>query len=420
MWTWATLLFLAILGGCGGSSEQGVAHAEQAPVSVEAVSRGQYLLRAGDCQACHTRQGGQAFAGGRVVPTPFGNIYSSNITPDNGAGIGQWSADDFWTALHHGKSRDGRLLYPAFPFDSYTRVRRTDSDAMYAALTQVTPVSQKNRPSGLSFPYNQRKLLLAWRALYFDEGVYQDNPEKSDQWNRGAYLVEGLGHCSACHTPRNFLGASRKDRKLAGTLIPVQNWYAPNLHADRGGGLQGWRREDIVSLLKTGRSERGTAFGPMAEVVSQSLQYLDDPDLDAIATYLLDQPVAHKSPRFDGPQPSASHSAHLVKVGREMYEKHCSDCHGKDGKGKDGVYPAVAANTSLLGDPVNAVRMVLLGGFQPTTQANPRPYSMPPFAPQLDDGEVAAVVSYIRKSFGNEAGAVSAETVAKYRSTPVR
>lgn len=410
---------LALLSGCQ-NEPAATTTAQAKPVSEKLVAQGQYLLRAGDCQACHTRPGGKAYAGGRVVPTPFGNIYSPNITPDRDSGIGAWSGDDFWRALHEGKSRDGKLLYPAFPFDSFTRVRRADIDAMFAALKQLDPVPEKNRAPNLSFPYDQRKLLLAWRALYFDQGVHQDNPAKSAEWNRGAYLVNGLGHCKACHTPRNFLGANKSDRKLAGSLIPVQNWYAPNLHTGPGGGLHGWQSRDIVALLKTGRSARGTAFGPMAEVVSQSLQYLHDDDLQAIATYLLDQPHTQAAAAFTGLHPSRQEAAELVDQGHELYSRHCADCHGKSGEGKGGVYPPLAGNTALLGNPVNAIRAVLLGGFEPTTQANPRPYSMPPFAPQLDDRQVAAVVSYLRQSFGNRADAVSPQTVAKYRSTPVR
>lgn len=421
--TWAVpgiLALLAMLGGCQNEPAAGSAQAE--PASSTLVAQGQYLLRAGDCQACHTRPGGKAFAGGRVVPTPFGNIYSPNITPDRETGIGTWTSDDFWRALHEGKSRDGKLLYPAFPFDSFTRVRRADSDAMFAALRQLDPVKMSNRAPRLSFPYNQRKLLLVWRALYFDQGVYQDNPDKSDQWNRGAYLVNGLGHCKACHTPRNALGASKADHKLGGGLIAVQNWYAPNLHAGPGGGLHGWTHKNIVALLRTGRSARGTAFGPMAEVVSQSLQYLHDEDLNAIATYLLDQPQpqAQAVPAFAGVRPSRREARELVGQGRKLYDKHCADCHGGDGAGKGGVYPPLAGNSALLGNPVNAIRVVLLGGFEPTTRANPRPYSMPPFAPQLDDREVAAVISYLRQSFGNQADAVSPQTVSRYRSTPVR
>ena len=416
------VLFLQLLAACGEQSAPETSSAELASTDTAQLARGQYLLRAGDCQACHTQQGGKPFAGGRVVPTPFGNIFAPNITPDVATGIGGWSRDDFWQALHQGTSRDGRLLYPAFPFDSFTRVRRADADAMFAALKAIPAVRQENRPPELSFPFNQRKLLLAWRALYFDAGVYQDNTDKSAEWNRGAYLVEGLGHCKACHTPRNFLGASRSDRQLGGGLIAVQNWYAPSLHAGAGGGLHGWTRQDIVDLLKTGRSRRGTAFGPMAEVVSESLQHLHDDDLNAIATYLHDQPQPQLQavPKFAGVRPSRREAADLVEQGKKLYGKHCADCHGDDGAGKGGVYPPLAGNSALLGNPVNAIRAVLLGGFEPTTAANPRPYSMPPFAPHLDDQQVAAVVSYLRQSFGNQADAVSPQTVSRYRSTPVR
>jgi mono/diheme cytochrome c family protein len=409
---------------CGSmqQADAGAAASAAAPApgdDAALLARGAYLARAGDCISCHTTIGSQPFAGGRAIPTRFGTFYAPNITPDVVTGIGGWTADDFWAALHEGRAPDGRLLYPAFPYPSYTRVTRADADAIYAWLRTVKPVHRANDASTLDFPYSLRKLLLAWRALYFDAGEYVADKGKSAAWNRGAYLVQGLGHCNDCHTPRNVLGASRHDQHLAGAMIPVQDWYAPDLGTGPGGGLAGWNAQDIVDLLKTGRSARGTAYGPMAEVVQQSLQYLDDTDVRAIATYLLDQPAREDVPADSGIVVSPRQDANLVAEGRAIYRHTCAGCHGDDGRGAAGAYPPLAGNTSLLAaTAVNPVRAVLLGGFEPATEAHPRPYSMPPFLQRLDDRQVAAVVTYLRQAWGNRAPAVSPDTVRQYRSTP--
>ena len=247
------------------------------------LERGAYLARAGDCMACHTARGGQPYAGGRAIATPFGAVVAPNITPDPQTGIGDWSADDFWRALHNGRGRDGRFLYPAFPYTSYTKVNREDSDAIYTWLQSVAPVQQQNREHALRFPYNQRWLLAGWRALYFRPGVFEPSPGQPAQWNRGAYLVQGLGHCAACHSSRNALGATAVRGDLSGGLIPISNWYAPALTPEAATGLGDWQTADLAALLKTGVSARSAVYGPMAEVVAQSLQYLSDADVQAIA-----------------------------------------------------------------------------------------------------------------------------------------
>lgn len=394
------------------------------------VARGAYLARAGDCMSCHTRAGGEPLAGGRAIPTPFGTLYSPNITPDRETGIGNWSAADFRRAMHEGIDADGHALYPAFPYTSYTRVTRRDLDAIWAWLRTVPAVHRADTPHRMRFPFGWRALLAGWRALYFDAGEFTPPANRSEAYRRGAYLVEGLGHCGECHTPRNRFGATEDDRELRGGMIPVQDWYAPDLGTAEGNGLHGWTRRDIVDFLKHGRSSRGMAYGPMAEVVRNSTQYLDDADLEAIATYLLEHPSLpskHTARRF---QPDAAVAAgkrrldRHVASGREIYRHHCADCHGRDGRGKPNVYPALAGNTSLLAaEPVNAIRAVLLGGFAPATEAWPRPYSMPPFIQRLDDAEVADVVTYIRHAWGNRPqggqtdAVVRRQTVGRYRST---
>lgn len=382
------------------------------------VARGAYLARAGNCMTCHTVRGGAAYAGGALLQTPFGAVAAPNITSDRQHGIGDWSGDDFWRALHNGKSRDGRLLYPAFPYTSYTRVRREDSDALYAYLQSVPAQNRPNTPHALRFPYNTQLALAAWRALYFRPGVYQGDPGHSVEWNRGAYLVQGLGHCSACHSSRNALGGS--DDALAGGMIPMLDWYAPSLVANDEAGLGDWPVAQIVQLLQTGVSPHGTTTGPMAAVVRQSLQHLDSADMQAMAVYLQHLPAsAGTVARQPLPAPSEAVKAQLA-LGEKLYDKHCASCHQADGGGAPGAYPPLAGNRAVTtASAVNAVRTILNGGFAPGTAGNPRPYGMPPFSHALNDAEVAAVATYIRAAWGNHASEVSALEVNRYRNVPL-
>lgn len=364
------------------------------------ITKGEYLARAGDCVACHTTPGGREFAGGRAMPTPFGNIYVPNITPDEETGIGLYTADEFYRMMHTGVARDGKLLYPAMPFASYTKVTREDSDAIYAYLMSVPPIRQQNRPHELRFPYNKRELLVGWRTLYFREGEYKPDPNQSAQWNRGAYLVQGLGHCSMCHTAVNLLGGSQESRAFEGGMIPNQNWYAPSLTSNREAGLGEWSLKDISNLLQVGVSQRGTVYGPMAEVVYNSLQYLSDEDVLAMAVYL------KSLPQRDAEPPPSSQARlvapEVMELGRRVYEKQCAVCHGEEGKGYPPAYPPLAGNQSItMASPVNPIRMVLNGGYPPGTKKNPRPHGMPPFSHILDDDAVSAVVTYIRVAWEN-------------------
>lgn len=411
------------------SSTQKVATVTQAKVSVKpdsrpidpVIARGRYLARAGDCVACHTTPGGQTYAGGLAMDTPFGTIYTPNITPDRKHGIGSWTEEDFWRAMHNGISPGNKLLYPVFPFVSFSRVSRPDVDAIFAYLQSLPPVAQPNRPNKMTFPFNQRAMLVFWRALFFRPGEFKPVPGKSAEWNRGAYLVEGLGHCSMCHTSFNALGATIQDADFAGGLIPIQNWYAPALNASKEQGLGNWSEDDIVQFLKTGTSPRGAVYGPMADVVFHSLQYLDAADLKSIAMFLRAQPVLASptdQPKFDVTEVYASG---LFKRGRQIYNNDCAECHQKNGEGVGSTYPPLAGNPSIVAQPgINAIRMVLLGGFQPGTAANPRPYSMPSFSQTLNDEDVAAVVTYIRQAWGNKASAVSPVDVTPLRPVPAQ
>jgi mono/diheme cytochrome c family protein len=387
----------------------------------EQIAKGNYLARAGDCMACHTARGGSSYAGGRRIPTPFGDIFSPNITPDTATGIGSWTSNDFWRALHNGKSKDGSFLYPAFPYPNYTKVTRADSDAIFAYIKTLSPVHRPNQPHQLRFPYNQRLLLAGWRALYFRPGIYSPNPGQSNEWNRGAYLVQGLGHCNACHTNRNVLGATETRGDLAGGMIPMLNWYAPSLTSDAEAGLGDWQPQHIADLLKTGISPRGTVFGPMAEVVRESLQYLSDRDILAMGGYLKALPQTDPASKQESIELlSLQEASSSLKLGAALYEKHCADCHQATGEGVPPAYPPLAGNRSInTPSAINSIRMIVNGGFPPSTTGNPRPFGMPPFGPAMDDVEVAAVVSYIRNSWGNRAEFVSPVEVSHYRSVPL-
>lgn len=407
----------------GGVVMDGVATPQDAAAL---QARGAYLARAGNCQGCHTARGGAAYAGGRVIASEFGNFIAPNITQDMSTGIGRWTADDFWRALHNGKARDGRLLYPAFPYPNYTQVTRADADAMFTYFKTVTPVRRENQPHALRFPYNQRALLAFWRALYFRPAVYRAESRQSAEWNRGAYLVQGLAHCSACHSSRNRLGANGGSADLSGGEIAARNWYAPSLLASTEANLSQWQSSHVAALLQTGVAPRASVSGPMAEVVAGSLQYLSPADIQAMTVYLQTLPASYAAQHdllgqalaAAAPEPSATEQ--LMAQGAALYKTHCSDCHAADGRGVPSVYPALQGNPGVQTPSIaNSVRMILAGGFAPSTSGNPRPYGMPPFGPVLKDQEIAILLSYIRNAWGNQGSVVTAAQVNRYRSAPL-
>jgi len=360
-------------------------------------------------------RGGAPYAGGRALSTPFGAVYSSNLTPDAETGLGRWSSDDFWRALHHGSSRDGRWLYPAFPYPNYTLVSRADSDALFAYLRTMPPVRQARPAHELSWPFSTQAALGVWRALFFREGSFTPEPTRSATWNRGAYLVRGLGHCAACHEGRNVLGATT-GAELSGGLMPVQNWYAPSLRDPLEAGLADWPVADIVALLQTGHAPRGRVRGPMAEVVLHGTQHLPLADLQAMAVFLKDLPQAPSKP-----EPAAKAPPEVLTQGASLYKNHCATCHGEQGQGRSAggqtLYPALAGNRMVrLPQAVNLVRAIAQGGFGPATPGHPRPFGMPPFAQQLKDTEIAALATYLRQSWGAQASAVEPQDVSRYRA----
>ncbi len=375
------------------------------PVTPDLIARGAYLAGVGNCFACHTTRGGAAYAGGLGIATPFGSVVSSNLTPDAQTGIGRWSSADFWRALHYGRSKDGRLLYPAFPYTSTTLATRADSDALFAYLQSLPAVPNPATPHALRWPYSTQPALAVWRALYFRPGVFQPDTRQTAEWNRGAYLVRGLGHCAACHTPRTALGGSDDSRALQGGLVPVQNWYAP--------ALAGVPQADTLQLLHTGVTAQRSVLGPMADVVRQSTQFWTLGDLGAVATYLHTLPVPASAAVA---QAVPSTPARVAQRGAQLYDKHCAQCHGEQGQGVAGAYPALAGNPAVVRpDTANLVQVVRNGGFAPATAGNPRPFGMPPFVLLLGDADIAAVLTHIRTSWGNRADGVAELAVQRLR-----
>lgn len=375
------------------------------------VEQGAYLARAGNCAGCHTARGGAPFAGGHGIATPFGTVVSRNLTPDPATGLGDWSADDFWRALHNGRSRNGRLLYPACPYPNFTLVTREDADAIFAFLRRQPAVTQPNQAHALRFPYDRQAALAVWRALYFRPGVFEPQAERPADWNRGAYLARGLGHCEACHAARNALGATRGANELGGGPVPLQQWYAPSLASADEAGVATWSRDELVALLQTGTSAQGSVLGPMAQVVFRSTQHLHPADLQAMAVFLQALPPA------DAPVPAAAPPAPAaMERGAAVYEDRCAGCHGAQGQGAPGAYPPLAGSRRLQWPvPTNIVRVIIAGGFPPATKGHPRPYGMPPFGPSLSNAEIADVATFIRNSWGNRAGAVSELDVVRAR-----
>ena len=379
-----------------------------APATNVQIERGRYLARVGNCQTCHTLPGSAPYAGGVAINTPFGVTFSSNLTPDATNGIGGWRADDFWRALHEGRSRGGRLLYPTFPYTSYTTVVREDADAIFAYLRSLPAVATPNRRHALRFPYNTQTALLAWRTLYFKPGDAGHDATHSAEWNRGAYLVRGLGHCAACHAPRNALGAVNEIRGLSGGMVATQGWYAPALNAADEAGVAGWETGHIVQLLRTGVSNGSSVSGPMARVVYDSTQHWSGSDLSAVAVFLKALPQAPAKLPPKATTKAAASDATPTERGATVYKQQCAPCHGDQGEGAVGAYPALAGNRAVtLASSVNLVQVVRRGGFAPATAGNPRPYSMPPLGDSMSDTDIAAVLTYIRSQWGNSAAPVT-------------
>ena len=368
------------------------------------AKRGEYLARAGDCFSCHTKPGGQPYAGGLRMDTPFGALVTPNITPDDATGIGRWTADDLYRAMHDGVNKAGQDLYPVMPYTFFTKVTRADVDDIYAYLRTVKPVSNRVDVNQLRFPFDIRLTQMAWRELYFTEGTFAPDPKKSAQWNRGAYLVEGLGHCGACHSPRTILGGIKRGEQLTGAH--VDHWFALNLTGDLRRGIGKFSDKQLVSFLKRGAVKgKTTAIGPMREVVHNSLSYLTDDDLMAIAVYLKSQPARGK------PSPAASSFKPDTKAAH-LYLDHCAPCHQAKGIGIPGAIPPLAGNPVVQAPDPSDVLSVVLGGVP----ARGAYMAMPSFA-SLRNDDIASIANYVRTSWGNTASQpVRADNVQAIRS----
>ncbi len=396
------------------------AHAQ----SASSTARGEYLARAGDCVACHSAPGGKAFAGGLKMGTPLGAIFATNITPDIETGIGTYTVQDFDRAVRGGVAKDGRRLYPAMPYPSYAKLTDEDVQALYDYFMRaVPPVHQVNQPSEIPGYLSPRWPLAIWNALFGGGTGFTANPQKDAQWNRGAYLVEGLGHCGACHTPRGWTFAEKAldaDRTsfLAGANL--DGWYAPSLRQDLATGLGGWSQAEIVEFLKTGHNRHGSAYGSMRDVINNSTPYLTDDDLNAIAAYLASLPAnaVEKAPVPDDTTAKALLAGTDSTPGAAIYAGQCQFCHKETGAAAPPFLPPLAGNPTVLDkDPSSLINIVLNGSAPLVVKGNPAPYRMPQYRAQLTNQQIADVITFIRNGWGNSAPPVSAGEVADLRKS---
>jgi mono/diheme cytochrome c family protein len=399
---------ISIIAGAVALVLSGAAAASSSP---ELIAKGEYLARAGDCVVCHTGPGEKPFAGGLKMATPLGELYTTNITPDKDTGIGSYTFEDFEQAMRKGVARDGHHLYPAMPYPSYAKVSEDDLKALYAFFMESVPaVSRKNAPTEIPRPLNWRWPLAVWNGIFTDKIGYTPDSAHDEAWNRGAYLVQGLGHCGSCHTPRGiFFQEKALDEGRTAYLSGgnLDNWFASSLREEPDSGLGNWSVADIAQFLKTGHNERATAFGTMVDAVNNSTQYLTDADLTAIATYLKSLPAN------DHGTPTVADGA----SGAKPYNQQCAACHLADGKGHAPYIAPLVGNPVVQDtDPTSLINIVLNGSARVVVAGMPDAYRMPQFRVLMKDEEVAAVVNYMRSSWGNRAAAVTGEQVAKIRS----
>lgn len=385
------------------------------------VERGRYLAAAGNCVSCHTAEhDGEPFAGGRGLETPFGTIYTPNITFDDETGIGRWSREDFRRALRKGERPDGAQLYPAFPYPWFTHMPDADVDAIYAFLSTLPTVRKETPENALPFPLSVREAVTAWNALYLDEGPLPPAPHRSEAWRRGRYLVEGPGHCGACHSDKNLAGASAET--LIGTDAPeehltggvLEHWLAPEIHAGPGGLLEDWSPQDVAEFLGTGRNRHASALTRMGEVVVNSTSRLTEADRLAIGTYL----ASLEGPEREEEDEDETLDAAAMAAGEAIYADACSACHRADGSGVDRIFGRLDGSAKLNArDPTTVIRIVLEGARSQPTDRHPSPISMPAFDWKLSDRQVADVLTWLRRSWGNDAPPVDPETVGDLRET---
>lgn len=382
------------------------------------LARGKYLATAGNCMTCHTREGGVPFAGGVAFKTDFGTIYSTNITFDPKAGIGSWTQEQFVRAMREGVRANGEHLYPAFPYPSFTKVSDEDLGEIFAYVKSIPAAATPSPANEMGFPFNQRQLMSVWNALFFDAGAFKADTKQSTEWNRGAYLVEGLGHCGACHSPRNFLGAEQADQAMSGGVfqdkVPggaIRQWSGVNLTSAES-GLKSWTTEDIAAYLKTGHSNRSASFGPMNEVIGNSTRHLSDEDTLAMAVYVKSLAPIERSPK-------STMDDKALRAGDTLYTIHCGTCHLPTGLGdKPGSElgaPLVGSAVAQAPDPSSLINIILYGGQVLTPVPQKSWKSMKALGDNLSDEDVAAVATYVRTNWGNRGAPVTAAQVAQQR-----
>ncbi len=390
------------------------------------MSRGEYVARLANCIACHSTPDGAPFAGGLKMNVPMlGNIYTTNITPDKETGIGNYSYEDFEKAMRDGVAKDGHHLYPAMPYPSYAKMSDDDIHALYDFfMNEVKPVNQANKPDEITGWRNVRWALGIWNTLFLDSGAYKEKSGKDAAWNRGAYLVQGAGHCGACHTPRGlFFQEKGLDESESAFLsgAPLDNWSSPSLNGDINSGLGRWSEQDIVDFLKNGRNPHGTAFGTMVEVVNNSTSYMTDEDLKAMAVYLKSLPPEKEKGAtayaYDNGTTEQLSQLKFDGPGAVTYYQYCVSCHLYDGKGQGLYHPGLAGNPVVLDqDPSSLINLTLNGSLRVISSGKPHAYGMPFFRLLRNDEQIADVLTFIRKGWGNNAPAVTPEQVAKIRA----
>jgi len=395
--------------------------------SAQLLQHGEYVARLSDCVACHSTPHSAPFAGGLEMATPMGSIFATNITPDKETGIGSYSLADFDRAVRHGVAKDGRRLYPAMPYPSYAKLNDQDVHALYAYfMHEVPPVRQKNKVNDIPWPLNMRWPLALWNAAFTDSEPFPSTPSNADtvMWSRGAYIVQGAGHCGSCHTPRGFAMNEKalddgNPLYLSGALL--DGWYAPSLRGDAKTGLGRWSEDDIFHFLKTGRNSHAVVFGSMTEAFNNSTQFMTDDDLQAVAHYLKSLPG---NPERDGtPWVYDAVSNKNLTIGERSkisgaatFMAKCSACHGSDGRGQGQWIPPLAGSASSLAkEDASSINVTLNGSGRIVANGVPDAYRMPPFRNQLSDSEVADVLTFVRTSWGNKGGAVKPEDVKALR-----
>jgi mono/diheme cytochrome c family protein len=400
----------------------GASTAAHAQETASYADKGEYLARAGDCIACHSVPGGKAFAGGLRMGTPLGVIYSTNITPDTDTGIGNYSLREFDRAVRSGIAKDGHHLYPSMPYPSYAKITDEDVQALYIFfMKDVPPVKQANKPNEIPWYLGPRWPLAVWNTIFARSGAYGARPDRDPAWNRGAYLVEGLGHCGACHTPRGWAFQEKALDDGSSTYLQgaeLDAWSAPNLRGDLRTGLGGWSLDDIVAFLKSGHNDKSVAFGSMLDVVNNSTPYLSDEDIRAMAAFLKSLPATAPEAQFvyDDAATKTLEAGKPQQAGAAIYVGVCAACHGADGKGQAPFMPPLAGNPAVLdANPSSLINLVLNGADPLVVKGVPDAYRMPQFRIQLNDEAIGQVLSFVRGSWGNGATGVTADQVKKLR-----